>query len=485
MKENGRRAKSAGITFDFNGMMASVIGSEDGLTRKDLASIGRQASIAYGAVRAAVRDDYARASKGLEWTRLPYQDRSLVNEIIKTADGIASSFDNVISLGIGGSYLGLKAAHEALLGPYYNDFESVRRGRPRIFFDGNNLDPDTISALLGNLDPKRTFVIVISKSGETIETKAAFSVVEAWLKRGAGKHYRRNIFAITDPSSGSLRKRAEEENAGDPLGFRSLPVVRGVGGRYSELNVGLLLLSIAGLDIREALDGAAAMEKLCMRGPGLGENPALMYASCHAALYRKKDKRIGILMPFCEGLKYTADWYVQLLAESLGKKYDRSGHVVNVGRTPVSARGTSDLHSIQQNNVQGMNDKAVTFIRVKAFAAETVLPDTRDFLAGRKYSKLLGLALEATEWALARERRPSCVITLPRVDPYYWGGLIFFFEMATAFEGELLNVNAFDQPGVEGYKDYMYFKLGRPGLPARIVKAIKNSSIKRDRRYII
>ena len=205
-------------------------------------------------------------------------------------------------------------------------------------------------------------------------------------------------------------------------------------------------------------------------------------------------------MPFSETLKSTADWYAQLLAESLGKKYQRRietsptgreiwnmdrRRAVHVGRTPIPCRGTSDLHSIQQNNIEAENNKTITFIRVERFEDDIRIPRIKDFLSGKRYSELIKLAQEATEWALVREKRPNCTITMPVITPYHWGELIFFFEMATAFEGELLNVNAFDQPGVQGYKDYMYYKLDKPGIPKRITEKIRKTPLKKRSRFIM
>jgi glucose-6-phosphate isomerase len=206
-------------------------------------------------------------------------------------------------------------------------------------------------------------------------------------------------------------------------------------------------------------------------------------------------------MPFGEGLKSTADWYCQLLAESTGKKYsrrikvnpngveewlrDESRPPVYVGRTPISTRGTNDLHSVQQNNIEGQNDKAITFIRVEKFPHDLKVKGTNDFLSGKDYSRLLSTAQEATEWALVRESRPNCTVILPELTPYYWGALLFFFEMATAFEGELLNINAFDQPGVEGYKNYMYYKLRKPGLSEAISENIRKHPLKKISRFIL
>jgi len=487
------------IRFDFNNLFSDTIGDEHGVTQQDLTELAESATIAHKHLQSILEDSRNRIKLGLEWARLPYQDNKSVSEIQRLGREIARKYENVISLGIGGSYLGLKAAQDALRAPFYNEFSALRKKKPRVYFEGNNLDPDTLATLLESLNPKKTFVIVISKSGETTETKAAFMIVEDWLKKNCGKKYGRQIFAITDPESGSLRKKIKEEQKKDKLSFRNLPLLRGVGGRFSELNMGLLHLSIIGVDIEEVLSGARAMAKRCS-GPDLFRNPAYLYAILQAVLYSRKGKSIAIMMPFSETLKSTADWYVQLLAESLGKKYARKiqvaqdateewlrdkGQAVNVGRTPVSARGTNDLHSIQQNNIEGENNKTVTFIKVEKFRKEVRIPGKGDILSGKKLSELMKLAQEGTEWALVRESRPNCTIILPEVTPFYWGALLFFFEMATAFEGELLNINAFDQPGVEGYKNYMYYKLGKPGIPENIAQDIRRNPLVKNPKYIV
>ena len=487
------------IKFDFNNMFDFSVGAKHGVTDADLKKMMPQAKKAHTHLTKILANKNERVALSLEWAKLPFQSKSVISYIEKLGDEIASKYENVISLGIGGSYLGLKAAQDALTSPYYNEFESLRNGRPRIYFDGNNLDPDTLAPLLKNLDPKKTFVIVISKSGETTETKAAFSIVEKWLKNGVGRKYGRQIVAITDPKSGTLRRKVNEEQSNDPLSFRSLPVLEGVGGRFSELNIGLLHLAVIGVDIKEVLKGAGDMFKRCTRGD-IAKNPAYLYSILQTILYRKKGKPIAIMMPFSETLKSTADWYSQLLAESLGKKYGRKiktdengGEVwladkkciVNAGRTPVGARGTNDLHSIQQNNIEGENDKTVTFIKVEDFCSDITVTGTNDFLSGKRYSELLSTAEEATEWALVRESRPNCTVILPEINPYNWGSLLMFFEIATAFEGELLDVNAFDQPGVEGYKNYMYYKLKKPGLSPAVASEIRGNPLVKRSKYIV
>jgi glucose-6-phosphate isomerase len=487
------------LKFDFNNMFASSIGAS-GVTGEDIGKFAKAAERAALHLADILKNREKRVALGLEWANLPWQSDEAVKRIQILGDEIARGWENVIFLGIGGSYLGLKAAQDALCRPYYNEFPAVRARRPRIYFEGNNLDPETLSVLLQNLNPKKTFVVVISKSGETTETKAAFDVIEQWLKKSCGVRYGRQIFAITDPVSGTLRKKVEAAQAKDPLSFRSYPLFKGVGGRYSEFNMGLLHLAIAGISVKDTLKGAREMARRCvvMR---VEKNPAYLYAFLHTILYQAKAKPIAIMMPFAEELRSTADWYCQLLAESTGKKFGRiivreaSGReqwiqdrakVVNTGRTPIATRGTNDLHSVQQNNIEGRNDKVVTFIKVERFRRDIKVPGGKgSLLAGKVYSRLLSLAQEATEWALVRESRPNCTVIMPQLDPYCWGQLIFFFEMATAFEGELLRINAFDQPGVEGYKNYMYYKLRKPGLAKEIAADIRKHPLVKKRKYIL
>ena len=485
------------LQFDFNNMLSLNVGSTHGVSESDLKKSKVVVERAHRHLKNVLNHPLNRINLNLEWTRLANQDKAFIRKIQRMGNEIAKKYENVISLGIGGSYLGLKAAQDALASPYYNEFSLLRKRRARIYFEGNNLDPETLSALLKNLNPKKTFVIVISKSGETTETKAAFQITEKWLKVKVGSRYGRQIIAITDPVTGSLRKKINQANGKDVLSFRNLPLLKGVGGRFSELNMGLLHLAIIGVKIEEVFQGARAMAKRCSAAT-IYKNPVYMYALLQTILYQKKKKPISVLMPFSENLKSTADWYVQLLAESLGKKHRRvikrdsrgietwgKGKIVNLGRTPISARGTNDLHSIQQNNIEGVNNKTTTFIRIDNFRNDLKIPKEEGILSGKSYAKLLALAHEATQWALARERRPNCTISMPSVSPYHWGELIYFFEMATAFEGELLGVNAFDQPGVESYKNYMYYKLKKPGISKKIAKEISQNPMIKKKKFLL
>lgn len=487
-----------GLKFDFNNLFSFSVG-EHGVKQQDIDEILPSAKIASQHLKKIIANPAARIKLNLEWTKLPEQSKEDIAKIQKLAKQISIKFENVLFLGIGGSYLGLKAAQDALCAPYYNEFKTLRKKSPKIYLEGNNLDPDTLTVLLKNLNPKKTFVVVISKSGETTETKIALILVEAWLKKAIGAKYGRQIVAITDLVSGALRKKVNAQQEKDPLAFRSLPLLKGVGGRFSEFNMGLLHLALVGIDITKVFAGAKDMLARCSQEDVL-KNPAYMYALLHTILYRKKSKSLAILMPFSQTLKSTADWYVQLLAESIGKKFHRKievgkdgvenwladeNNLFNRGRTPIAAAGTNDLHSIQQNNVEGENNKVVTFIRVDKFKTELKVPAKCDFLSGKSFSQLMGIAQEATEWALVSQNRPNCTIIISEVNAYNWGALLFFFELATAFEGELENVNAFDQPGVEGYKNYMYYKLGKPGIPQEVAEEIKNKPLIKKPEYIL
>ncbi len=486
------------LKFDFNNLFDFSVQGH-GVSQSEIDEIIPQVQKASAHLKKIIADAPTREKLNLEWVKLPEQKEADIVVVEKIARLINRQYANVIFLGIGGSFLGLKAAQDALCAPYFNEFKSLRKKVPRIYFEGNNLDPDTLQVLLKNLNPKRTFVVVISKSGETTETKAALILVEVWLKKTLGAKYGRQILVVTDPENGSLRKRAQVEQNKDPLSFRSLPLLKGVGGRFSEFNMGLLHLAIVGVDIRKLFLGAKDMLVRCSK-ENLLENPAYLYATLHYILYLKRAKALAILMPFSQTLKSTADWYVQLLAESLGKKYHRQIQVdidgveswlaskndlFNLGRTPIAAAGTNDLHSIQQNNVEGQNNKVVTFIRVEKFKTDLKIPGQGDLLSGKSFGQLMQLAQEATEWALVSQNRPNCTIIMPEVSAYNWGALLFFFQLSTAFEGELLNINAYDQPGVEGYKNYMYYKLGKPGIPAAITEEIKNKPLIKKPEYIL
>ncbi|MBU0686591.1 MAG: glucose-6-phosphate isomerase [Candidatus Margulisbacteria bacterium] len=459
------------LKFDYNNLMSEKVGDQ-GI--KSIPEITSDIKAALATINKMQRDEALRVKTGTQWMALPDQEKKLIDDIVATGNDFAKRFKTVISLGIGGSYLGNRMLQDSLKSPYYNDFDSVRDGRPKVYFSGNNVDPESLKLLLDNLDPKTTGVVVISKSGTTTETKAAFENVKEWLRKAGVKDLKNRIIAVTDKAKGTLREEANQN------GYKSFIVPDGVGGRFSVLcPVGLVTAAIAGINIKELLRGAGDMNK-ASQSTDLIKNAPLLYAVLHTILYKEKNKAISILMPFNDSLKMFADWYVQLLAESLGKKLSKDGKVVNVGRTPIPSVGTTDLHSTQQNNVEGEYNKVITFLKVEKPRRDISVPKaSADFLVDKPLSLLINTAEEGTEWALVNEKRPSCTIVVPEVNEYYIGQLIYFFEMATAYEGELLNVNTYDQPGVESYKKYMFAMLGKPGFEGKASKLVK------DKKYII
>lgn len=445
-----------GFTLDYSLLMQDAIGVT-GLTEQMILDCDG-ATPALLAMEVMRRTGEVRGhNEKVLFSRLPYQEGANgehLEKILAWGKAVRERFTHVVFLGIGGSWLGNQVLADALLPAYWNE-RNIQRSTPRIFFSGNNVDPASASALAEVLDLPRTMFVVISKSGTTTETMAAFLYFyHLCLERGVDPVGR--FTAITDPEKGILRRMANEQ------GWPAFHVPDGVGGRWSVLtDVGLLLGAVLGIDVRRLLAGARAMDQAC-HARNVLENPAALYAiACHLL---DKDKGIceSVIMPYCDGLRSLALWYVQLLAESLGKEKNRQGHVVHEGRTPIAAVGTSDMHAQTQQHREGRRNKLVTTIAVADFGnREIVLPEVGEFtehlpfVAGRKFSELLDAARRANEASLAADGRPSCSITIPKLDAYTLGQLFQFFEMATAIEGELLDVNAFDQPGVEHYKKIM------------------------------
>jgi len=368
---------------------------------------------------------------------LPYQDEATLREIEQRACFIRENFDAVLSVGIGGSYLGNRAVYEALKGPYANFLH-----RPALFFLGNNLDPDSLQDVLSITDIRTSHIVVISKSGGTLEPLSCFSILFAML-RDQGLDPARHVTIITG-KHGSLL-----EQFGTDQGIPMLYMPDSIGGRFSVLSVvGLLTSAAVGINIRQLLAGAGYILPNLLTG-NAEENPALMLALT-GHLFYQKGKTCHVLMPYSDRLTALGMWYIQLFAESLGK--------AGKGRTPLLAVGTTDMHAQTQQHQQGAKDKVITFLEVKAFShafAVPAIPAPLDKFKGLDYHYLMHLARRANEQALHQDRRPSSTITLEKLDAYTLGGLIMFFEVATVIEGLLLAINPFDQPGVEAYKGIM------------------------------
>lgn len=458
-------AKIDHIVYDYTNLMSDAVGARHGISDADVRGRRKEAEAAALDVRRRHEE------KGeMEFIALPSR-RSAAGLILKYAEVARCECDNFVVLGIGGSSLGPISLQAAINPPYYNFMSARRRGgRPRIFFE-DNVDPARIANLLEMLDPKRTLFNVITKSGGTAETLAALLTVHDLLVRKVGaKNLKKHIVATTDPNKGNLRKIA------DRLELPSFPVPGGVGGRFSILTaVGLLPAAMAGIDIMGLLRGAAAMRSRCFE-PSLERNPAMLSALHQVIAMTGKGKPIQVMMPYSNQLYYVADWYRQLWAESLGKKTDLAGKTVHAGQTPVKALGATDQHSQVQLYAEGPNDKTITFMRVEKFTPDVEIPrgfddlDGLAYLGGRRFGELINAEQRGTELALTAASRPNSTFVVPKVNEHTLGQLLFLFEMQTAFAGALLNINPFDQPGVEAGKIATFALMGRPGYEKQAVE---------------
>lgn len=397
----------------------------------------------------------------LQWMNLGYNEETVwyVKEFAAMVDG---RFDNVLVLGTGGSALGGLALSYALLKPYWNLLDKEKRDNfPRIFFL-DNIDPDEITGLLDILDLKKTLVNVITKSGSTAETMSQFMIIKDRLQELLGDDYRKNVVATTDKERGILRQLANEE------GYKTFVVPDDVGGRFSVFSaVGLVPLALVGIDIDEIIKGIKIMD-LALKNTDINNNIAAQNALIHYLMDVEKGKYLSVMMPYSSRLKYVADWYTQLWAESLGKELNRQGEKINNRPTPLKALGATDQHSQIQLYNEGHNDKVITFIRVDEFDNELKIPNVFEFtglnyLGGKSINQLINAEADATKVSLCDYNRPNITIHLPKINEYYLAQLFYMFEMETAIIGELYNIDAFNQPGVEQAKNYTYALMGRVG----------------------
>ncbi len=374
------------------------------------------------------------------------------------AGELASRFENLLVLGIGGSSLGGRAVVGALCDPFHNLLPAAARGGMRVFFPDNS-DPATFAALLAALDLERTCFATVTKSGGTAETMSQHMVLrQRMVARFGEEGYRARCVLVTDPQKGVLRQIAVDEK------LRALPLPASIGGRFSVLSaVGLLPAAAAGADVTALLAGAARTEARC-RGGEVLENPALLYAAVLHLMDVRRGRRLHVLMPYADALRDLGDWFVQLWAESLGKN-------PGAGPTPIRAVGATDQHSSLQLMMEGPHDKLVTLVRVAAPRADVPIPLPEGYrghadlayLGGHTMGELIEAERRATAAALRRNGRPTVSLELPRLDAGALGELLMLLELAAAYAGGLYGVNAFDQPGVEAGKKYAQGLLGRPG----------------------
>jgi glucose-6-phosphate isomerase len=422
-----------------------------------------------------------RKAGRLKYRDLPY-DEQMLSDVESQVEHFRDRCDVLLVLGIGGSALGNNAL-QAALNPYtYNLMSDRTRNGPQIFVL-DNVDPDQIKSVVDLIGPKlkRTIVNVISKSGETAETASQFILFRDLLQAKLGKKYKENILATTDPRGGTLREICTQE------GYRTLEVPDGVGGRFSVLSaVGLFSAAMCGIDTAALLAGAADMDKR-VKSDDVFKNPAAMLAAVHYIL-NKKGKVMSVMMPYSTSLYYCADWFRQLWAESLGKKFDLAGKKeVYAGQTPIKALGTTDQHSQVQLYREGPNDKIFTFLEVEHFNHKLTIPSSMKsnqalaYLADSNFQTLIRAEKLGTEYALLESKRPTMTVTFPSITPETVGQFIYMYETAVSYMGSLLGINTYDQPAVQLGKDATYALMGKTGFDD-LAKKIQPVA-KRDKKY--
>ena len=389
----------------------------------------------------------------LGWLSLPDDILHQLDKIEKTAKYLRSVSDTTVVIGIGGSYLGARAVIEALS----HSFSPLLKTQHHdVIYAGQNICEDYLSDLLEILDGRNYSIVVISKSGTTTEPAIAFRILKDHLEKKVGKtKAAERIIAITDARKGALRSLAETN------GYETFIIPDNIGGRYSVLTpVGLLPISISGLDIRMLVNGAKAMEGLTRNNNNAVSNPSLLYAAARN-LILQSGKSIEIMVGFTPKLHFFAEWWKQLFGESEGKD--------GKGIFPASVDMTTDLHSLGQYIQDGQRILFETMISVKNpvkklnIQAEKDDSDQLNYLAGKRLSEVNHNAETGTTLAHNDGNVPIITITIPALDEYYIGQMIYFFEMACAISGYILDVNPFDQPGVEAYKANMFALLNKPG----------------------
>ncbi len=426
--------------------------AKDFLREGDLAGLAPQVEAAHNMLHAGT----GLGSDFLGWVDLPVNyDKAEFDRIKAAAKKICSDTDVLIVIGIGGSYLGARAAIEFLKSPYYN---SLCKETPEIYFAGNSISGSALSDILALCEGKRVSINIISKSGTTTEPAVAFRVLREMLeKRYGAEEAAKRIYCTTDKARGTLKKLADEK------GYPCFVIPDDVGGRFSVLTaVGLLPIAVSGADIDKLMAGAAAAREEYMV-PDINSNDCYRYAALRNALYRK-GKVIELLASYEPRFTMMAEWFKQLYGESEGKD--------NKGLFPASVIFSTDLHSMGQYIQDGQRVLFETVVTIDDCGSDVTIKEDADngdglnFLAGKTMSFVNEKAFEGTILAHTDGGVPNLVINMDKADEENLGRLIYFFEKACAISGYMLGVNPFDQPGVEAYKKNMFALLGKPGYEA-------------------
>jgi glucose-6-phosphate isomerase len=442
------------ISFDYSNALSFMEQSE-------VDNLGEFVKVAHN----MLHEKKGPGSDYLGWVDLPLNyDKEEFSRIKQAAERIRRNSEALVVIGIGGSYLGARAAIESLSHSFHNQMN----GTTQVYFAGQNISSTYVSHLLELLEGKDISVNVISKSGTTTEPALAFRIFRDYMEKKYGKEEaRKRIYATTDKARGALKTLADEE------GYETFVIPDDVGGRYSVLTaVGLLPIAAAGLDIERMMEGAAAAAKK-YNNPELAANQSYQYAAVRNALYRK-GKSIELLVNYEPALHYVSEWWKQLFGESEGKNQK--------GLFPASVDFTTDLHSMGQYVQEGRRDLIETVVQVKKPRIELTIGedpaniDGLNFLAGKTMDEVNKKAFQGTVLAHVDGSVPNMAVELDELNEFTFGEMVYFFEKACGISGLLMGVNPFDQPGVEAYKKNMFALLGKPGFEAEQAELMKRLS---------
>ena len=434
------------MKFDFSNILSENV--ENGLSRNELISSEELIDEVKNNILGKMNSEYFAL-------KLPGVMLNEITEIETYARYIQSNFENFVVVGMGGSSLGNEMLHFGLKGIYYNLIN-----KPKMYFL-DNIDPESTLTLLNSLDLVKTVFNIITKSGDTTETLQNFLLIVQELKK-RNLDLNEHLVFTTDPKKGFLRKNSEK------LNVKTFPIYSLVGGRYSVLSyVGLLSAAVEGIDIRALLQGAHEFQKSISEIKA-NQNPSFLFSLFQYLLLKKKRIRTTVLFSYSDGLRYLGEWYIQLLAESIGKRYSRTRKEIFSGILPFSARGASDQHSVLQLFIEGPADKLFVFICPEQYRFDNMISsdvpfevDNLKHLLNKKYSELIINECKATKASLSMSNRTNMSIVLKRIDEFELGKLIYFLELSVISLGELLNVNPIDQPAVELGKRLTYGLMGK------------------------
>ncbi len=475
----------SGFSFDYENLFG-----EGKVTQADLDAYKEDLKKAHEAMKVMRESGFIKAHLSKDgapekvyFSKLPYiteengklnlNSPASIKRLHDFTERIRNNVDAVVSLGIGGSFLGNKVLFDIFCGEFWNTWSpEQRKGLPKVYFSGQNIDPRRTGDIINHLKAiaqnikthenrkAKIMLIVISKSGGTLDTMSNFMVMYDELLKDNDMEV--EIVAVTDPN---MEKKTLLKQLAVDKGWETFAVPDGVGGRFTVFcEVGLSTAAVIGMDIEKFLQGAQDMDKAC-QNDDIMQNPAMLNAALKFIASEKYGRDIEVMMPYGDYLKSLSEWYIQLLAESLGKQFDKDGKEVCYGRTPLVAVGTTDMHSQTQQHQEGKLNKIVQFIKVDKWAKDYVIPNIFPEMqkladvSGVTMSEALEVARQSNADALISNGRWSACFTLPELDEYHLGELLYLLAMSVAYEGELSNVDAFNQPGVESYKRIMGPKL--------------------------